>query len=240
MKEILIKMKPLKQVKAWDWNVRIFHWLLLMLVINAWVTAEFGDMEMKWHQINGLSILFLVSFRIFWGLLGSSTARFTRFIYGPGKMRAYLSATRSGKAQKYLSHNPLGGAMVIALLFMLATQVTTGLFSSDGMFASGPLSDRVSENMSEQFSELHEIGFICLLVLVIFHVSAVLFYLVKHKDNLIKPMLNGYKMAAEYEDGKEMQPVSAWRTVLCLVLAAIVVYMANSGFDVSALTDSFK
>lgn len=233
-------MKLLKRVKAWDWNVRIFHWLLLMLVINAWLTAEFGDMEMKWHQINGLFILFLVSFRIFWGFFGSSTARFTRFIYGPGKIRAYLSATRSGKRQKYLSHNPLGGAMVIALLLMLATQATTGLFSSDGMFASGPLSDRVSESLSEQFSGLHEIGFIFLLVMVIAHVSAVLFYLLKHKDNLIKPMLNGYKMAANYEDGKEMQPVSAWRTVLCLVLAAIVVYMANSGFDVSALTDRFK
>ena len=240
MKETLIKMKPLKQVKAWDWNVRIFHWLLLVLVINAWVTAEFGDMEMKWHQINGFAIIFLVSFRIFWGLLGSSTARFTRFIYGPRKMRAYLSATRSGKAQKYLGHNPLGGAMVIALLLMLATQATTGLFSSDGMFANGPLSDRVSESMSEQFSELHEIGFICLLVLVVFHVSAVLFYLFKHKDNLIKPMLNGYKSAAEYEDGKEMQSVSAWRTVLCLVLAALVVYMVNSGFDFSALTGRFK
>lgn len=232
--------KKLDQVQAWDWHVRIFHWLLLGLVINAWLTAEFGDMEMKWHQLNGLAILFLVSFRVFWGLLGSNTAQFKRFIYGPRKMLAYFKDLRGNHTQKYLSHNPLGGAMVILLLVMLAMQVSTGLFASDGMFANGPLADRVSESLSELFNQFHEIGFVLLLLLVTLHVSAVLLYLFKYKDNLIKPMLNGYKKKEDYLDVKALQAVPVWRSLVCLLLSAILVLWIYAGADLNALMNLFK
>lgn len=232
--------KTFAQVKAWDWQVRIFHWLLLLLVVNAWLTAEFGDMEMKWHQLNGLVILFLVSFRIFWGVIGSNTARFSRFMYGPRRMFAYFKDMRGSHSQKYLGHNPLGGAMVLVLLLILLTQITTGLFSTDGMFANGPLADRVSESLSELFTQFHETGFILLLLLVVFHVSAVLFYLFKYKDNLIKPMLSGYKHKADYLDAQELQAAPLWRSLLCAVLAVLLVLWLYAGADVQAMINLFK
>ena len=54
--------------KIWDLPTRVFHWLLVGLVIAAYVTAELGELE--WHERCGLSILTLVVARIVWGFIG--------------------------------------------------------------------------------------------------------------------------------------------------------------------------
>ena len=224
------------KVKAWDIYTRIFHWLLVLSVAAAWLTAEFGDMEMIWHKRNGYLLFVLIMFRIFWGLLGSSTAQFKHFVYSPYRAFVYLKAWYLGSPQHYLGHNPLGGWMVIALLILLVAQIGSGLFSSDGLFAYGPLSDLVSESVSADLTAYHELGFNVLMGMVLFHVLAIIVYLLVRKENLVKAMLTGEKPAECNQDEQEAQLKGIWRALVCLLLAIMCVALFISGFDLSTLS----
>ena len=124
-----------RPVRIWDWPTRIFHWLLVLLIPALWWTAENERTEL--HIQLGLITLALILFRILWGFLGSSTARFANFLKGPRGIAAYFG----GRASGAVGHNPLGGWSVIAMLALLAAQVGLGLFASDedGLYM-GPLS----------------------------------------------------------------------------------------------------
>src|SRR5690242_9801602 len=66
---------------VWDAPVRLVHWSLVLLVACSWWSAD--NHHTGWHLWSGYGVLFLVSFRLLWGLFGSSTARFTGFVRGP-------------------------------------------------------------------------------------------------------------------------------------------------------------
>lgn len=215
---------PESRIKVWDLPVRIFHWLLVALVINAYLTFKFGDVRMQWHQWNGYAILTLVVFRLIWGVVGSSTARFSGFLRGPKAMLAYGRGLLSGTGGKTLGHNPLGGAMVLALLLALAFQGTMGLFATDDIMVNGPLKYTVSKAASGQMTSLHKLGFWVIVGLVVMHVSAVLAYWLIKKENLIHPMFTGWKE----QDGDAHEPAPVLRPPLwglaVLVLAAGLVW----------------
>ena len=223
------------RVMAWDIGVRVFHWLLVILVVNAWVTAEWGDMEMRWHKWNGYAIFFILVFRLTWGFLGGHTARFINFIYGPAKIFAYARGLRARKPSKYLGHNPLGALMVLLMLVVLLGQVASGLFSSDGLFAYGPLSGFVRESTAENFALIHELGFYLVLLLVFLHVAAILIYLFVLHENLVKPMLTGKKNYQDYLDAAQPTKVMVLRLFLCVLVSAFIVLFVVSGFDLREL-----
>ncbi len=62
-------------------------------------------------RLSGYTILGLIAFRLGWGIWGPETARFSRFLAGPKRVRAYLG----GKFGAYVGHNPVGGWSVIAM-----------------------------------------------------------------------------------------------------------------------------
>ncbi|MGB5453743.1 MAG: cytochrome b/b6 domain-containing protein [Sedimenticolaceae bacterium] len=165
------------RVQVWDPFVRVFHWSLVLAFIMAWASAE----EWDWlHEQTGYFILVLVGLRTLWGLLGSSHARFSDFLYSPGRTLAYLRGLRSGRPQHYLGHNPAGGWMVIALLLTL---LATG---ASGMLIGG--------NEHGYWKDLHE-GFANLTVaLVLVHVGGVLMASVLHRENLVRSMWTGMKL----------------------------------------------
>ena len=69
------------RVRVWDLPTRVTHWTFVVVFGVLWWTAETGRME--WHRWAGYTLLALLLFRVYWGFLGSSTARFSRFIRGP-------------------------------------------------------------------------------------------------------------------------------------------------------------
>lgn len=77
---------------AWDLPVRLFHWALVLLVLGSVVTGLSGGNLMVWHLRFGYAILALVLFRVLWGLAGSSTARFSDFLYGPRRVAGFAGA----------------------------------------------------------------------------------------------------------------------------------------------------
>jgi cytochrome b len=174
-----------ERATIWDLPIRLFHWTLVLLIGAAWATQEqLRDNER--HALVGYAILTLLLFRLFWGLVGSETARFASFLHGPARIFAYVRGTGGVR----VGHNPLGGWSVALMLALLALQVGTGLFLSDDDFFA-PLSFWITEDTADTLADIHELNFNLLLAAIVLHVVAILYYALAKRQNLVGPMLTG-------------------------------------------------
>lgn len=217
---------PTTAVRVWDLPTRLFHWSIVALLGFSWWSAEVRQMD--WHLLSGITVLALVVFRLVWGFIGGSTARFSQFVRSPGYVLAYLRP--GAHAVRAPGHNPVGGYSVVLMLLLLAIQVASGLFAVDvDGIDSGPLSFLVSFDQGRAASEVHEISFTLLQVVVGLHILAILFYLVVRKLNLIHPMLSGSDKALETREGA-LVPASRLRLLAAVALAAAFSYAVWKGF----------
>jgi cytochrome b len=214
-------------VKVWDLPVRVFHWLLVVLVFLSWVSSEVGGNAMAYHMWIGYTTLTLLLFRIVWGFVGGQHARFREFVHGPGAVVRYLRGSPRREGGTYVGHNPAGGWSVLALLACLLVQAVTGLFTNDEISTEGPLAARVSSETSDLLSTVHRYNFYVLLTLVALHVAAVLFYLLVKRQNLVWPMFTGRKRVAAGE-AVDARAASLWLAIVVLACAAgVVAWVVN-------------
>ncbi len=187
--------EPTRTILVWDLPTRLFHWLLVLGIFGAWLTAVQGedlldDLEMLWHKRIGLFVLGLLVFRLVWGVIGSATARLSTCINGPRTLLDYLKAVRAG-APSPIGHNPMGGWMVIAMLMAWLVQALTGLVATDDILASGPLANDVPTAWSSFLGGWHTRLFYWFLALIALHVLAIVAYRVVKGENLVRPMITG-------------------------------------------------
>jgi cytochrome b len=208
-------------IKLWDLPVRLAHWSFAILLPALWWTWKSGRMDV--HQLLGHVALALLVFRIFWGFVGSSTARFGQFVKGPRAVLDYVRGLRGDKRELVIGHNPLGGWSVILMLGLLLLQVGLGLIAqdTDGL-VSGPLSHYVSYETSDAARKWHQIVFYFVLALVAVHIAAVLSYLIFKRENLVPPMITGRKPLALPVNPPV--PVPAWRAAVGALLGAAFSY----------------
>lgn len=194
----------------------MFHWLLTALTGFSWWSVE--NQLIDWHIWSGLAILALLVFRLLWGLVGSSTARFANFLRGPRAVGRYL---RDAHGWRLAGHNPLGALSVVVLILATAIQVGLGLVAvdEDGV-AEGPLAHLVSLEASEAARDLHELFFNILLGLIVLHVAAIIFYRLALGRKLTGAMIGG---RAPLAPGVEpMRPAPAWAALACLLAALAI------------------
>ena len=187
-----------KIIRVWDLPIRLFHWLLVVCIVGSFVTINLGDEFIQWHAYFGYSILTLLIFRIVWGFVGSTHARFTSFLPTKKAIFDYLS----GSSPRVLGHNPIGAISVFALVFDLCVQVLTGLFVDDEVSFQGPLAKYVSGSISSFLSEIHEGNQVVIYTLIAIHIAAIWYYKKFKGENLIKPMINGDKEIDPSEEAK--------------------------------------
>jgi cytochrome b len=176
-------------IKVWDLPVRIFHWLLVVGFFVAYLTE---DEFLTVHVWAGYGVLGLLVFRLLWGFIGNRYARFANFVRSPKYSLNYLITAFEGKAERYIGHNPAGAAMIVLLLVSLLVTVATGLAVYGAEEHAGPLAGIISRN-GEFWEEIHEFFANFTIVLVVVHVCGVLFESWRHRENLIKSMITGYK-----------------------------------------------
>ncbi len=216
-------------VRVWDLPTRIFHWALVACVVASAITGYIGGTVMVWHFRCGYAVFSLLLFRILWGLVGGRWSRFASFIYSPASLVNYLRGR--GRPEHSVGHNPLGAGSVFALLGFLGAQVATGLLSDDEIAFAGPLTPFVSNATVSQATSYHkQIGQWVLIALVVLHVLAILFYLWKKKDNLIKPMILGDKQLAAPQPSSRDDALSRIGAVVLFGLcAALVAWLVALG-----------
>jgi len=203
-------------VRVWDLPTRLFHWSLAVLVVLSIVTAKIGGLWLDWHMRSGYTILALIVFRLLWGAAGSRYARLAHFVRGPRVLLAYL---RGRHPHDGAGHNPLGALSVVAMLAALLVQASTGLFANDGSFTEGPLAKMVSHAVSESVSTVHRWGEWAIYGLIALHLSAIAYYLVVRRDNLVWPMVTGDRQGI-VAHGVDDAPVLWLRAAVMLAVAA--------------------
>jgi cytochrome b len=216
------------RVLAWDGPTRAFKWLLVLLVVDGWLSNKIGAGSPAWHLWNGYAVLVLIVFRLIWGVVGGSTARFSAFLARPSVTIAYLRALIEGRSVKYLGHNPLGGWMIMALLALVTAQCLTGLYAADDdrLIIEGPLAKTVTEAIVDFAARWHHRIFAGIEIMAAVHVTANVIYTFFKRDPLIPAMLTGAKPAEDFADMPTAIPGSWSRAALCLVAAIALVISA--------------
>lgn len=217
-----------RKLRVWDLPLRLFHWVLLLVVACAILSVELGDVvdgAMDWHPRLGYMVLGLLVFRLIWGFVGGTHARFASFVRGPGAILAYLRSLKE-KADPTIGHNPLGALSVLALLLSLGFQALSGLFLNDeDFFIEGPLYKHVGSDLVHTLREAHEYNATLLFILIGLHIAAILFYRVIKKDNLILPMVTGSKRVPAAVAAGDARGGSFWLGLVVAAVAAVAVYL---------------
>lgn len=185
-----------EEIKVWDLAVRLFHWVLASCFLVAYVTE---DDYMTLHSYAGYTITGLLLFRLIWGFTGPRHARFSDFACAPRQIISYLIEVVRFRAERFIGHNPAGGAMVFALLASLGVTVVSGLIVFGVEQASGPLAGlmvRAPFVIGKRAEDVHEFFANLTLVLVILHLAGVALASLQHRENLVYAMINGRKQAS--------------------------------------------
>ena len=170
------------RILVWDLPVRVFHWLLAISFVGAFLTAE-SERVRDVHVVLGYTVLGLLAFRLLWGFLGTRHARWSSFAYGPGAVLRYLRSLLSRRPDHYVGHNP-AGSWVICLL------VALGLVAGISGYA-------VYSDLGGKWTEsLHEGAANAMLALVLVHVAGVVVSSLMHRENLVAAMLTGRKFGS--------------------------------------------
>ena len=205
---------------VWDLPVRLVHWALACLIAFSWWSVH--NHHTDWHIWSGCAILTLLIFRLLWGFVGSSTARFSNFVRGPKTVLAYMRGDWSG-----IGHTPLGALSVLALFGAVAVQVGLGLINEDedGIY-TGPLSGLVSVDTSDAARGIHEAWFNVVLALIVLHVGAIIYYRFRGR-HLTKPMITG---RTRLDPGTQpMRPGKWWVALICLAVSIAIVRWIVAG-----------
>jgi cytochrome b len=101
----------------------------------------------------------------------------------------YARRTLAGTEPRHVGHNPLGGWMVLALFAWIAGLALTGwLYTTDRFWGD------------ETVERIHEAVAWSLLGLVAIHVAGVLVASRRHRENLVRSMVDGRKRAPNGDD----------------------------------------
>ena len=172
---------PSHRIAVWDIPVRLFHWSLVAAIAVAFLSSEEDSLLASWHIAAGWIAAVLIAFRLSWGFLGGRHARFSNFVR-PAAVIPHIRGLLSGKAERSVGHNPLGGMAVLALLGGTAAVAWTGV----QLTGAGGNED------------LHEAFAYGLLGLIVVHVIGVIVMSVMTRDNLVRAMVTGTKAAADF------------------------------------------
>lgn len=217
--------------RVWDLPTRLFHWTLAGVVTGSVVSAKMD--AMVWHFRFGYAVFALLLFRLAWGLVGGRWSRFLSFLHGPGALLRYLRGRTRDDEQLDVGHNPLGSLSVFALLGVLAAQVATGLVADDEIATVGPLNRFVGTEFGLSATSWHHgWGQWAVLGLIGLHVAAIVWYLVRRRQNLVRPMLTGDKLlppgTPASADGLAQRALAM---LLALAAAAAVTWIVQLGLQ---------
>ncbi|WP_410055080.1 cytochrome b/b6 domain-containing protein [Microvirga sp. Mcv34] len=187
------------KISVWDPIIRIIHWLLAAAVLFNWYT----DQPLWLHTWTGYLAAVLVASRVLWGCIGPENARFASFVRRPQVIIDYLAGLVRFSSRRYLGHSPAGGAMVVALLIMVAATAGSGMASLAAIEGRGPLSaviERVpppralgQRRPPPLICGIHQVLGNATLALVVLHVAGVVLASCAHRENLMAAMITGRK-----------------------------------------------
>lgn len=204
------------KILVWDLPTRLFHWLLVLSFVAAWLTSD-SDRWLDVHVFVGYLLAGLIVFRLVWGFAGSRYAKFKAFAFKPGEVFAYLHDVLRRDARRYIGHNPAGSWAIYLLLALGLLVAASGLMVLGGEEQHGPLAGFVGFATGELFKELHEIMAWLMLGVAGLHLAGVALESRLHRENLPRAMITGCKR------GRASDGIPSGHKIAGAVLLAVVI-----------------
>lgn len=206
---------------VWDLPTRLSHWAIALLFTAQFIGGQYSVFSTALHLWLGYALLVIVLFRLLWGLVGSETARFSHFLRNPMAVARYLARLPDSQPTHSPGHNPAGGWSVVVMLLLLLTQSITGLFVETWDELRGPLAERVGRDTALLMTDLHALLHWPLLVIVLVHVIAVLYYRLRKGENRIGPIFGSGRIDLPQTPALHFAGPGRALAVLAVSLAAV-------------------
>lgn len=216
----------MKNTFVYDFPTRIFHWLFAGLFTFAFAVAKLTDSHsvlFTFHMLAGLTLAFVLLWRIVWGFAGTKYARFNSFSLSPSATVGYFKGILTGDKTRWAGHNPASSWAALLMMACALGLVVSGL----GMTWGGN---------EEAFEDVHEIFGDVFVVIAIFHVVGVILHTIRHRDPIGLSMIHGRKTGVDLAESIKNSHLTAG-LVFTVLTAVFVVYLAKS-FDMN--TKSLK
>ncbi len=219
--------RPGDEIAVWDIGVRLFHWSLVIVVATALATGFLAPRNwIDIHVIAGTVIAALLLYRIVWGFLGSTYARFGSFVVGPITAVQHAFDLARGRGHRHVGHNPVGTMMILGLLAAVLALTVTGVLALAGVIKEGPLAPFTSYTAGNIAKEIHELLAFGLLGLIGLHLIGVVMESLRTRENLVRGMVNGRKHVTA--DDHKAAAVEA-RPMAAGMLAVISIVVVGAG-----------
>ncbi len=220
---------------VWCLPTRLFHGMLVVLVLLALLTSE-SDAWLDWHAAIGYGVGMLVIFRIVWGFVGSKHALFSSW---PFSIKEAISFGRCilHTQKAYASHNPAASLVMYSIIVTLLLLSITGILAygvQEGKGVLGFLNLTLSTDM-ELFVEAHEIFSSLLLLFVGMHISGVLIDTFLHPEHrTLRSIIDGYK----HLEAESVRLTLLQKCVAAVGLSAVLLTVIFAATTQSKLTKS--
>lgn len=196
----------MSRVLIWDCPVRSFHLLFATGFLLSFAIAKFegehGEL-FPYHMMLGIVLGAMVALRVIWGLLGTRYARFSSLQLNPLELLRYLKTALSNRGPQYTGHNPASSYAILSMLALVGVLVASGLLMTRG---------------DEAAEEVHEIAAYLLLAIAAIHVLGVIWYSIRHRQNIALSMVTGYKVGEPHEAIRTARPLVALGFVAFVVM----------------------
>lgn len=216
------------KIKVWDIPTRVFHWMLVVVFIAAFLTSE-NESRLDFHTIAGYLALGLVFFRVLWGFAGNRYARFADFVRGWPEIRSFISAAlRHRRPPRVLGHNPLVGWVVLGMLGVTFVIALTGIITYSGEENLGVFAGLFTFKTAIYAHTVHELAADLVIIMIIVHVCAALIHDFVFRENIILSMITGVKEDDEsLSERTSRMAQGEGRSVFTLIVWSIVAVMGG-------------
>jgi len=211
-----------KPIKVWDLPTRLFHWLFVASFIISFITQ--GDSRyLHFHVVSGYLFTGLLIFRLIWGLVGTHHARFKNFYYPISKVIDHVKNLNNKSQKEYIGHNPTGGWAIFLIILGSGLTAIFGLLVFGAQENYGPFASFFSFQQASLFSNLHFTFAWFTTAIVVIHITGVLVETTVFKNNVLMPMITGYKKIGYSAPSVELR----WKTALFMVFV-VMFFVSNN------------
>lgn len=204
------------RILIWDLPVRLFHWMLTLLILGALAIALLLKSSSPWypyHSVLALIAAPLIVLRIAWGFVGTRHARFWSFLFSPKAVAKYFIDALRWRETRHAGHNPGAAYFVILMMVLPLLSVLSGYQLGAG---------------NKQAKEFHEILAYVLLGVIGVHILGVILHTLRHKELIAFSMVDGKKQADAAQAIPSSRPIAG---ALFLLFALWWGAMIYRGYD---------
>ena len=186
---------PVEIQKIWDVPTRLLKWSMAgVFAATWWYGWTLSFTTLSTHRLLAYALAAILALRVIWGFIGAPASRFSAILRAIADAPAYTLGVLRRAPSHYPGHNPMGSLWMVGFFALLLVQIGTGLMTySDSFFDGGPLASTVGSSWSAWANGVHALVARLLLAMVALHLTAVAFYAVWKGENLVRPMLTGWK-----------------------------------------------